>query len=72
MSLEMQCNGSNFSNSGLLAMLKSRWKKDADPGDWFKRFRLLSMMPLLREVEKQTQLMRFEGLDIAVETLVLI
>ena len=68
-SLDLQCQGSHFSNSALFAMVMSRWKRDADPGDAFNHFGLLSMKPLLREVEKQTYLMRRAGLDIVIETL---
>jgi len=71
LSLDLQCNGSDFSNSALLAMVKSRWKKDADPVDRFSHFGLLSMKPKLREFEKQVGFMRREGLDISVETLFL-
>jgi hypothetical protein len=53
----------------LLAMVKSRWKKDADPGDRFSHFGLLSMKAKLREVAKQVELMHREGLDISFDTL---
>jgi hypothetical protein len=65
-SLDLQCNGSKFSNSALLGMVKSRWKRG---GDRFGHFGLLFMRPVLREVEKQVQLMHEEGLDISVQTL---
>lgn len=68
-SLDLQSNGSKFSNSVLLAMVRSRWKKEANPGDRFSHFGLLSMKPMLREVEKQAQLIHDEGLDISVQTL---
>jgi len=68
-SLDLNCNGSNFSNSALLAMIRSRWKKDANPGYWFTHFGLLSMKHTLREVAKEVQLLRREGLDISIETL---
>ena len=66
-SLDLHCNGSNFSNLTLLAMIKSRWH---DSGICLGHFGLLSMKPGLREVQNQVQWINREGVDISVETLI--
>ena len=68
-SLNLQCNGSRLSHSILLEMVQSRWDKDANPHVRFNHFRLLSMKPVLNEVQKRTMLWFDEGLDITVDTL---
>jgi hypothetical protein len=67
--LSLQCNGLRLSHSILLEMVQSRWDKDASPHIRLNHFRLLSMKPVLNEVQKRTMLWFDEGLDITVDTL---
>lgn len=65
-SLSLQCNGSRLSHSVLLEMIQSRWD---NPYAQLHHFRLLSMKPVLNEVEKRTKKWFDEGLDISIDTL---
>jgi hypothetical protein len=72
----LQCSGKHYTNTGLLAFIDSRRKLGPGHDDSVRRgelksFHLLSMNPVLWEVEKHLKNWNREGMDVLIESLII-
>jgi hypothetical protein len=72
--VNLQCHGGLYTNATLLSLIQSRWSQDSDDDGGaarrsLKSFRLLSMKPVLSEVERHVEMWHEEGLEVDIQCL---